>query len=168
MPIQRLFARRDSRTYPHLTAEGAMAGVRTFLGQAQFHVYDIGPAQIHAEQYFQRLGLRRTIEIWVSAMNEGSLITVEISASLGDTEAAVGLIGAVVYLPLAVAVGAVSYLDYERDAASLMASLWIYLMTMEGGAPGERSEAVTRCSNCGLALDQDARYCKMCGAQVHP
>lgn len=143
-----------------------MEGVRKFLGQAEFQFYNVSPYQVHGEQFYQRLGLRRTIDIWVSPVGEGSLVTAEISASLGDAEAAVGLIGAVVYLPLAVAVGAVSYLDYERDASSLMTSLWTYLVTVEGQPSKEGGGEVTRCSNCGILLDPDSRYCKQCGARV--
>ncbi len=170
MPLQRLFVKRDARTYPRLPVETGIADVRTFLRQAQFQTVDVSPQQLHGEQYFQKLGLRRAVDVWVNPSGEGCVITVDISASLGDTEAAVGLIGAVIYLPLAVAVGAVSYLDYDRDAASLISSLWYYLDNVNKNgnvAPGGFQPGL-RCSNCGMSQEADARFCKRCGAQVRP
>jgi len=123
---------------------------------------------VHGEQYFQKLGLRRVVDIWVNPKGDGSIVTSDISATLGDPEAAVGLLGAIIYLPLAVAVGAVSYLDYERDATTLILSLWNYLDNMEGKSPPAGLESSLRCSNCGLSQDHDSRYCKRCGAQVRP
>lgn len=87
-----------------------LTGVRTFLRQAHFQIYDADPQQVHGEQYFHKLGLRRAVDVWVNPNGDGSIVTLDISATLGDPEAAVGLLGAVIYLPLAVAVGAVSYL----------------------------------------------------------
>jgi hypothetical protein len=162
MPLQRLFVRRDHRPFPQLTPEDAVASVQAFLGQAQFQVYMVSPYQVHADQYFQKLGLRRAMDVWVNEQAGGSVVTAEISATLGDTEAAVGLVGAIIYLPLAVAVGAVSYIDYEQDANALLSSLWNYLGSSgPRGGPQER-----RCGNCGLAIEHDARFCKRCGAQV--
>lgn len=168
MPLQHLFSKRDVRTYPKSPVDMVLTGVRTFLRQAQFEIYDVNPQQVHGEQYFHKLGLRRAVDVWVNPNGDGSIVTLDISATLGDPEAAVGLLGAVIYLPLAVAVGAVSYLDYERDATSLLTSLWNYLGNMEGRPPSSGLEATLRCSNCGLSQDHDSRYCKRCGAQVRP
>lgn len=158
MPIQRLFTKRDQRTYPDLTAEDAASRVSAFLRQAQFGITFVSPTQLHAEQFFQKLGLRRVMDLWVQPSGAGVTVTAELSATLGDDAAAVGLLGAIVVLPVAVAVGAVSYIDYESDANSLMASLWSYL----GSAP----VAAKRCGNCGLAVDASDRFCKRCGSQL--
>lgn len=166
MPLQRLFVRRDSRMFSQLSPDDAVGSVRRFLGQAQFNIYDVGPYQLHAEQFFQKLGLRRAMDVWVSSQTGGAVVTAEISATLGDTEAAVGLVGAIIYLPLAVAVGAVSYIDYEQDANALLMSLWNYLASSGSRSGGESGVQERRCGNCGLTLDPDARFCKRCGAQV--
>lgn len=166
MPLQRLFVRRDSRLFSQLTPVDAVASAGSFLSQTHFQVTSVSAYQLHAEQYFQKLGLRRTVDIWISDQNGAAVVTAEISATLGDTEAAVGLLGAIIYLPLAVAVGAVSYIDYEQDAAALLTSMWSYLGSsgprVGGPAPGPER----RCGNCGLALEPDARFCKRCGAKV--
>ena len=146
----------------------ALNEVRMFLRQAHFQTSDIDRQHVHGEQFFQKLGLRRAMDVWVNPQGDGSIVTLDISATLGDPEAAVGLLGAVIYLPLAIAVGAVSYLDYERDATSLIASLWNYLDTLDARPSASNIESAPRCSNCGLSLDSDSRYCKRCGAQVRP
>jgi len=161
MPIQRLFSRRDSRTFQNVSREEMVTRVSEFLRQAQFRIDFYSPFQLHAEQFYQKLGLRRVMDVWVGDAGPGVSVSIEFSATLGDTETAVGLVGAVLYLPLAVAVGAVSYLDYESDATAMIQSLWSYLSSSQM-PPVDMQR---RCGNCGLGLDADARFCKRCGAQ---
>jgi len=135
-----------------------MARASGFLRQANFHLSFVSPGQLHAEQYFQKLGLRRVMDLWVAPSAGGAVVTAELSATLGDDAAAVGLIGALISLPVAVAVGAVSYIDYENDANSLLASMWSYL-----GAPAAEAR---RCGNCGRTVDPADRFCRQCGSQL--
>jgi hypothetical protein len=167
MPIQRLFSRRDARTFPNTSKEDITTRVSEFLRQAQFRIDFSSPFQIHAEQYYQKLGLRRVMDVWINDSGPGTVVSIDFSATLGDAETAVGLVGAVLYLPLAVAVGAVSYLDYESDANALIQSLWSYLSAGQP-VPGAVPMMPRRCGNCGLPLDVDARFCKRCGAQASP
>ena len=161
MPIQRLFARRDVRTFP-LPYQDALVRISDFLRQAQFRVDFVTVNQIHAEQFYQKLGLRRVMDVWVNEANGASTVTIDFSATLGDTETAVGLVGAVLFLPLAVAVGAVSYLDYESDANNMISALWSYLSS----APPAAGTVQRRCGNCGLNIEADSRFCRQCGAQI--
>jgi hypothetical protein len=165
MPIQRLFTRHDQRVFPSTTKEEMVARVGEFLRQSQFSLGFVSPYQLHAEQYFAKLGLRRVMDVSVYDSGSDVGVAVDLSASLGDAEAAVGVVGALLVLPLAAAVGAVSYLDYESDAQALIASMWNYIGTSP--APGEAEPAVTvRCGNCGLEVDADSKFCKRCGAQL--
>lgn len=165
MPIQRLFSRRDARAFQNITKEEMITRISEFLRQAQFRIDFVSPFQIHAEQYYQKLGLRRVMDVWIGDAAPGTTVSLDFSATLGDAETAVGLVGAVLYLPLAVAVGAVSYLDYERDANAMIQSLWAYLSPSQT-PPGTAPSAPRRCGNCGLMLEADARFCKSCGAQA--
>ncbi|WP_019178165.1 zinc ribbon domain-containing protein [Methanomassiliicoccus luminyensis] len=160
MPIQRLFARRDRRTYPGAAMGEIVGRADTFLGQSQFRVEHVSPTQLHAEQYYQKLGLRRVVDLWFQEDGGNVTVTMDFSATLGDGEAVVGLVGALVWLPLTVAVGAVSYLDYQRDADTFAWSFWKYL----GSSSAPYSGA--RCGNCGLELDRDSSFCKRCGAKA--
>ena len=167
MPIQRLFGRRDARTFYNVTKEEMVTRISEFLRQAQFRIDFASPVQLHAEQYYQKLGLRRVLDVWVNDSGPQTEVTIDFSATLGDAETAVGLVGAVLFLPLAVAVGAVSYIDYESDANALIQSLWGYLGASQQ-VPGTALVMTHRCGNCGLLLEADARFCKRCGAQVAP
>jgi hypothetical protein len=165
MPLQRLFGRRDARTFQNMTREEVTTRIGEFLRQAQFRIDFASPVQLHAEQYYQKLGLRRVMDVWVTDSGSATLVSIDFSATLGDAETAVGLVGAVLFLPLAVAVGAVSYLDYESDANALIRSLWSYLSASQQ-VPRADLAMPRRCGNCGLLLETDARFCKQCGAQV--
>ncbi len=150
-----------------MTKEETVTRISEFLRQAQFRIDFASPVQLHAEQYYQKLGLRRVMDVWVNDSGPETVVSIDFSATLGDAETAVGLVGAVLFLPLAVAVGAVSYLDYESDANALIQSLWNYLAASQQ-APGTTLAMPQRCGNCGLLLETDARFCKRCGAQVAP
>ncbi len=165
MPIQRLFSRRDSRTFNNITKEELITRISEFLRQSQFRIDFASPVQLHAEQYYQKLGLKRVMDVWVADSGTGAVVSIDFSATLGDAETAVGLVGAVLFLPLAVAVGAVSYLDYESDANALIQSLWGYLSSSQRVSVAATA-MLRRCGNCGLLLDADARFCKWCGTQV--
>jgi hypothetical protein len=164
MPFQRLFTRRDQRVFQNMSKEELVTRASAFLKQAQFTVSFPGAYQLHAEQVYPKIGLRRVADVWVYESGNDVKVTLDISATLGDTEAAVGIIGAVLLLPVAVAVGAVSYMDYETDAANLMGSFWSYMYSAT--APTTQQFGTLRCGNCGLELDPDAKFCKRCGAQV--
>jgi hypothetical protein len=166
MPLQRLFVRRDFRSFQNLSADDATSSVGAFLEHAQFQVTRTGPRQYYAEQYFQKLGLRRAMNVWVTDQGEGSAVSVEISATLGDTEAAVGLVGAIISLPLALAVGAVSYIDYEQDATALVGSLWNQLGSLDAQRAGGMPREGHRCASCGGLVEVDSRFCKHCGAKI--
>jgi len=159
MPVQRLFTKQDQRTFANTTVESAVTQVSDFLRQARFYINFTAPTQIHAEQYFYKLGLKRVMDVEATRSPHGTTVSVKLSATLGDDAAVVGLIGAVVILPVAVAVGAISYIDYENDANALMASLWNYLGSTAAGT-------VVRCGNCGLNVDVGDRFCRRCGSQL--
>ena len=84
MPLQHLFSKRDVRTYPKSPVDMVLTGVRTFLRQAHFQTYDANPQQVHGEQDFHKLGLRRAVDVWVNPNGDGSIVTLDISATLGD------------------------------------------------------------------------------------
>ena len=159
MAIQRLFVRRERKAYK-APIEGLSDKIHVFLEQAGFVIDNISISSMHGEQSFDKLGLKRTMDIWISDSEGLATVNVECSATLENSKAAVGLIGAVLMLPVAVVAGAVSYLDYDKDAEYLITSLWDYLDT------NSMSISTKRCGNCGLELRPAARFCMRCGAQV--
>jgi len=158
MPLQHLFTKRDQRAVPSAPEE-ALARAGDFLRQTQFHVELVSPTRLHAEQYQQKLGLRRVMDLYTERSPGGTLVTAELSATLGDEAAALGIAGALLIFPLTAAVGVLSYVDYESDANSLLSSLWGHLsFTASGDMP--------RCTDCGLEAGPGDRFCRQCGGQV--
>jgi hypothetical protein len=126
----------------------------------------------------------------VYAVDEGQNTGVDLtfSAELTDEGAVVGVVGAILVLPITVAVGAVSYMEYENDAQRLMNEFWSYLYafpknpTFPSGAPpsptwaeGQTAQPAVQftappqprsCPSCKSSLDRDSKFCKYCGAKV--
>jgi hypothetical protein len=162
----------------------------------QFGVSFTSPFSMNGGQFISRLGLRQSV--YVYTVDEGSSVAVDISlsAELTDEGAVVGIVGAVLLLPVAVAVGAVSYLEYENEAARLLNDFWGYLNSfpknpqppapapvpawvqgqtvqpVAGAAPaaapptGSIEPQKRTCPTCGIFLDHDSRFCKSCGTKL--
>ncbi len=91
-------------------------------------------------------------------------------------------------LPVTVAVGAVSYIEYENDAQRLVTEFWSYLYNFpknpqppsgpssaptwaQGQAPQPAVQftpttAAKTCPTCSSSLDRDSKFCKHCGAKL--
>ena len=185
--IKNLFTKRDHRSVSGLTKEQAMQAASWFWRSRQFGVNFSAPYSVHGEQFYSKLGLRQSIDVF--AVDEGGSVGVDLqlSAELTDTGGLVGIAGAVIWLPITVAVGAVSYIEYENDAQRLMSEFWSYLysfpknpqppsgpvplpswaqgQSVQPFAPGAPPPART-CPSCGTVPDPDAKFCKRCGAKL--
>jgi hypothetical protein len=171
-----------------LTKEQTMQAAGWFWRSRQFGVNFTSPYSLHGEQFFSKLGLRQSVDVY--AVDEGSSVGVDLSfsAELTDAGGVVGIVGAVIWLPITVAVGAVSYVEYENDAQRLMADFWSYLQAFPSNpqppagpaplpswatakAPQPTSEpssaSPTRtCPKCGGGVDSDSTFCKYCGTRL--
>jgi len=176
MPFQRLFTRRSVRTFYNQTKESLTEKTAAFWRQNQFQVSFPQQYYMHGEQYFSKIGLRRVVDVWFYDQGEDVAVDLSFSATLGDAEAAVGLIGAVILLPVTAVVGAVSYLDYANDADHLIDLFWRYMGPFTTAVPAPApphpaapSQPAVSCRDCGSTLDPDSQFCKRCGARVdHP
>jgi len=185
--IKNLFTKRDHRNVPGLTKEQAMQASSWFWRSRQFGVNFTSPFSVHGEQFFSKLGLRQSIDVY--AVDEGSStgLDVSLSAELTDAGAVVGLAGAVIWLPITVAVGAVSYIEYENDAQRLMSDFWSYvhsfpknpqppagpapLPSWAMGQPSQPAHAASshgrkECPLCRKKVDPDSIFCKHCGTRL--
>lgn len=186
--IKNLFTKSDHRSMPGLTKEQAMQAAGWFWRSRQFGVNFTSPYSVHCEQFYSKLGLRQSVDVY--AVDEGSNVGINLafSAELTDAGGVVGIVGAVIWLPITVAAGAVSYIEYERDAQRLMADFWGYLHAFPsnpqppaGPAPlpswaqGQPPQAAAQptaapvprtCPKCGGSVDQDSAFCKHCGAKL--
>lgn len=170
--IKNLFTKHDHRPVKGITKEQAMQASAWFWRSRQFGVSFASPYYLQATQFQSKLGLRQSVD--VRANDEGDSVGVDISfsAELTDEGAVVGAVGAVLVLPAAAIVGAVSYTEYENDAQRLMAEFWSHLYSHPkspeppAGPSPEEGSAGRVCPGCGAKQESDAKFCKYCGSRL--
>ena len=187
--IKNLFTKRDHRSVPGITKEQVMQAAGWYWRYRQFGVTYTSPYSMRGGQYYSKLGLRQWVD--VLTMDEGSNVGVDItfSGELTDEGAVVGVIGALVLLPLTAVVGVVSYVEYENDATRLLNDFWSYVYSFpknpqpptgptpspswaQGqppqltGPPQAPTVMERKCLNCGAVLDSDSKFCKYCGTKT--
>jgi hypothetical protein len=177
--IKNLFTKHEHRVFPGLTKEQAVQGASWFWRSRQFGINFQSPYALAGAQYYSRMGLRQQVHITCFEMGQGAGVDVSFSGELTDEGAMVGAVGAILVLPVAVAVGAVSYIEYENDANRLLSDFWTYMSSYsserkppaEGGsapswAEGGGPPKARACSSCGAPADPDSRFCKHCGTAL--
>jgi len=186
--MKNLFTKHDRRSFAGITKEQAMQAAGWFWRYRQFGITYTSPYSLRGGQFYSRLGLRQSVDVW--AVDDGPNVGVEVtfSAELTDEGAVVGVVGALILLPVTVAVGAVSYIEYENDAQRLMTEFWNYVYNFPknpqppAGSPpapawaqGQIPQAAAQptstataksCPTCSSVLDQDSKFCKHCGAKL--
>lgn len=186
--IKNLFTKHDHQVVPGVTKEQAMQAASWFWRSRQFGIAFTSPYSLTGGQWYSKLGLRQSVSVY--AMDEGPNVVVDLtlSAELTDEGAVVGLVGAVLLLPVTVAVGAVSYLEYDSDATRQMNDFWAYVYTFPKNpqppnpaappqwAQGQPVQPITpvpaavagprKCPTCSMEIDADSKFCKNCGAKL--
>lgn len=186
--IKNLFTKHDHRSVAGITKEQAVQAASWYWRSRQFGVTFTSPFSMTGSQYHSKLGLRQSVIVWVA--DEGSNVGVDVTfaAELTDEGAIVGAIGAVLVLPAAVALGAVSYIEYENDAQRQMNEFWTYVYSFPknpvppsgpaspaGWVQGQVAQPVppapsqikeNTCPNCGIFIDKDSRFCRNCGTKL--
>jgi len=125
--IKNLFTKHDHRIVPGITKEQAVQASSWYWRSRQFGIALPSPYSLTGGQFSSKLELRQSVSLYV--MDEGPNVGVDIqfSAELTDEGAVVGVVGAVLLLPVTVAVGAVSYIEYDNDAMRQINDFWGYL-----------------------------------------
>ena len=157
--------RRSVRAYADQSKELLIEKATNFWRRNQFSLTHPGPFQMHGEQYYAQIGLRRVVDISMCDQGNDVSIDLSFSATLGNTEAMIGVVGAIVFLPLTALVAAVSYLDYEKNADQLINDFWNYMGPYSGN-PESQPKQVATCFSCGTALDLNSKFCKNCGVKI--
>jgi len=187
--IKNLFTKREHRSVPGVSKEQAMQAASWFWRSRQFGVNFTAPYSLRCEQFYSKLGLRQSVDVWATDEGTGTAVDISFSAELTDVGAVAGVATAVIFLPVTVAVGAVSYIEYENDAQRLMAEFWSYLSTFpqsqqppKGPAPlptwaqgqpaqptvSQHPQAATPrpCPKCGAPVEPGSAFCRFCGARL--
>ena len=185
--IKNLFTKHDHRPLAEMTKEEVMQAASYYWRFNNFGISFSSPYSMQGSQFYSKLGLRQAISIHL--VDEGTSIGVDLSlsAELTDEGAAVGVIGALLILPVTVAVGAVSYIEYDNDAQRLMSGFWQYLYGFKknpvppSGQPYVPSWAQSQptsqvapqpagvpraCPKCAAQVDSGDGFCKRCGARL--
>ncbi len=189
--IKDLFTKHDHRIVPGITKEQAVQAASWYWRSRQFGIAFTSPYSLQGSQFFSKLGLRQSITVYV--VDEGPNVALDLtfSAELTDEGAVVGVVGAVLLLPVTVAVGAVSYFEYDNDAVRLMNDFWSYVYSFPGNpqpppmapppswaaqAPQQQQGPIApppapppqprKCPSCGMVVDADSKFCKNCGAKI--
>ena len=170
--IRDLFTKHDHRPVKGITKEQAVQASAWFWRSRQFGVSFVSPYNLQAAQFQSKLGLRQSVNVHVNDEGDSVGVDLSFSAELTDEGAVVGAVGAVLVLPAAAIVGAVSYTEYENDAQRLMAEFWSYLYSYpknpEPPAESPRAEGSSgrSCPSCKAEQEFDAKFCKYCGSRL--
>ena len=162
MPFERLFNKTERRSFTGTTKEDIVSNVSAFWRSKGFNINFLSPFQVHVEGRQTKWGLRRVADLWISDAGDAVAVDINFSAALGDGEAALGVVGAVISLPVTAVVGAVSYTEYQKDAYDLINEFWHY---MGSRMAGEGSRKGT-CAKCGGTIDEGSKFCMHCGERV--
>jgi hypothetical protein len=182
--IKNLFTKHEHRSLSVITKEQAMQAAAWFWRSRHFSINFTSPFSFQGDQFYSKLGLRQSIVFYCSDESQNVGLDLSFSAELTDQGAVVGVVGAVLLLPVTVAVGAVSYIEYENDAQRLMNDFWAYLQSFPGNpqppaapatapawaqgqapVPATAMPAARTCSSCGALIDADSKFCKHCGSK---
>lgn len=187
--IKNLFTKHEHKVLAGMTKEQATQGAAWYWRSRQFGINFTSTYALTGAQYYSKLGLRQRMSVVCFEMGQGVGVEVDFSAELTDEGAVVGAVGAILVLPVAVAVGAVSYFEYENDANRMLSDFWTYMSSYSSNfqppagpspvpawaqgqqplstpAPAPTSEAVSQCPNCRASAEPDSRYCKHCGTRL--
>ncbi|MGQ9587520.1 MAG: zinc ribbon domain-containing protein, partial [Thermoplasmata archaeon] len=178
----------EHRSFEGLTKEQVMQAAGWFWRSRQFGVNYTSPYSVHCELFYSRLGLRQSVDLYAVDEEKKTGVAINFSAELTDEGAILGAVGAVLILPVAAVVGAVSYVEYENDAQRLTNEFWNYLggfsknpqppsgpISAPSWAQAQPPQVVlepkpafhTRsCPSCGVLVEDDSKFCRHCGKKL--
>lgn len=173
--------RRDYRVIPGVKAADVWPRVWEWWQRAGFALYHVGPNHLTGSSVYSKIGLSREIEVRLQEANDALYVDVAFRARITEAGAVGGAAAAVLFWPVAVVGGALSYSEYEADARALLANFWQYLWQVTGkpsqvlfvtsppfgtpypAAPPPTAVATRACSRCGVGLAPEWKVCPYCG-----
>lgn len=172
--IKNLFTKHDHRSVSGLTKESAIVAASTYWRSRQFGINFTSSYSLQGSQFYSNLGLRQSVNVFVADEGKDVAVDLTFSAELSDEGAVAGVVGVVLVPVVAVAVGAVSVIQYENDAQRAMNDFWTYMFSypksaQPAGSPGTSPAAAQgprNCPGCNAPQDVEARFCKYCGTKL--
>ena len=157
-----LFDKREVRSFTP-AREALWPMVWDWWARQGFQLAQTGPYRIHGSSFYGRIGLRREFDLAFDTDGKGSSVDLVFRARITDEGLVGGAVAAVLFLPVAIVGGAVSYTQYETDAQNLMAAFWQYVTALQVGGGAPPAIVPPPCSGCGAALLPDWKLCPTCG-----
>jgi hypothetical protein len=137
-------------------------------------------------------GLHRLVEVAVMPWNQGATLQIRFRAAPTDEGLAVGVVGAIVFFPVAVVGGAISWEKYDNDWQETRTRLWNSLLQSAGAKPSASTPpppapaapppppaaptapppyaappaAGLACGSCKAPLPAGSKFCNSCGTKV--
>ncbi|MEK6987049.1 MAG: hypothetical protein AABX97_03010, partial [Candidatus Thermoplasmatota archaeon] len=129
-----MFEKREVRMISGVRREDLWAKAWDWWGRAGFHLSQSGPYRMMGSSFYSRIGLKREFELSLDDVSGGCSVDLRVNAQITDEGVVLGGISAIVFWPVAVVGGAVSYTQYEDDARNLMIAFWQHVYAL--AAPG--------------------------------
>lgn len=164
-----MFEKREVRSLPGVRREEIWVKAWDWWSRQGFRVEQTGPYRARGSSFYGRIGLRREFALAIDEAGPNTNVDLSFNASLTDEGLVGGAVAAVLFFPVAVVGGAISYTEYETDAQNLMAAFWQYLFASAGRGPSSGVPVPPPpCTGCGSALLPDWRVCPYCGRPRSP
>jgi hypothetical protein len=165
-PCSDVFEKREVRTLPNLRRDDLWNRLWDWWSQRGFQLSKTGSYRFHGSSFHSNIGLRREFDLALSEDSAGTTVDLNVNAKITDEGMVLGAVSAVVFWPAAVVGGALSYTEYESDAANLMRAFWQYLdsHSTPGTATARRVPVAAKpCEGCGSAMLPEWKVCPHCG-----
>jgi hypothetical protein len=171
-----MFSKRECRVYIGVRREQIYAQTCDFWTRQGFFVAQVSPYNIQGQSYFSKIGLRREFYLTLGDNGNGTIADLTLNARISDEGMVGGAAAAVLFFPVAVIGGAMSYTEYESDAGRLISSFWFYMdqVARTPGAIAAVPVATVQpvqvvqvqnkpCIACGALLPESWKACPYCG-----
>ena len=172
-----MFDKREYLVYKGVKSRDIYPQVCRFWSEQGFYVGQLSPFEIQGQSYHQRIGIRREFYLRMNESEGDSYIDLSLRAKVTTEGLFGGAVAAVIFWPVALAGGAISYYEYEKDTVNLLGSFWDYVDNISGevgtpvqavppfSPPAYSTDSVS-CSKCSALLPRHWRACPYCGTPM--
>ena len=179
-----MLERRDYRMIADAKAAEVWPKAWEFWQRAGFALYNVAPNHFTGSSYYSKIGLSREVELRLVEANNAVYVDLAFRARFTEAGAVGGAAAAVLFWPVAVVGGALSWSEYENEARALLATFWHHLWQATGKPsqilfstappfgqpytvmppPPPASTVAKVCAKCGAAMAAEWKVCPYCGA----
>lgn len=172
-----MFERREWRAFPGTRRNDLYRLCWDWWARSGFNIVAVGPYHLHGTSLYSRIGLRREVDLRLDEVSGVTHVELSFGAALSEEGVVGGAVATVLFWPVAVVGGALSYSEFENDARAMMNAFWYHLYEA-AKQPGQRyappssvseqgqHRADDVCEGCGASLAPGWKVCPYCGRGV--